>query len=70
MEQADVTIRTKDGMTYSYRNLKIFQVTPYDYIIIHLDGSQRMINRQGVIDIVISADSASKVEKLETIGTA
>lgn len=70
MEQAEVIVRTKDGMTYSYKNLKVFQVTPYDYVMVHVDGSQRMVNRQGVIDILISPEGAAKIEKLDTVGTA
>lgn len=70
-ERAEISVRMKDGMSYFYKNVKVFQVTANDYVIVHNDGSQRMINRQGVIDIVIAPDSAGKItDSLETIGSA
>jgi hypothetical protein len=64
-EAQEVTIRTKDGMTYGYKNVKAFSVTPYDYQIIHADGSQRLINRAGIIDVVQRAPARCLMRQLQ-----
>ena len=59
-EKQEVVVRTKDGMTYGYKNVKTFTVTAHDYRIDHDDGSMRLINRMDVVDIVVTHESVAK----------
>ena len=60
-EKSEISIRTKDGTTFGFKNVKNFSVTPYDYQIVHMDGSVRLINREGVIDLLLGPGSSDKI---------
>ncbi len=51
-----VLFQLTDGMTISFTNIKQFVATPYDYRIIHKDGSIRLVNRNHVITVEVRGD--------------
>lgn len=56
MSDQVVLFQLTDGMTVSFTNIKQFVATPYDYRIIHNDGTIRLVNRGHVISVEVRGD--------------
>ncbi len=55
MSEQVANFQLTDGMTVSFTNIKQFVATPYDYRIIHNDGTIRLVNRMQVVAVELSA---------------
>jgi hypothetical protein len=56
MSEQTASFQLTDGMTVSFTNIKQFVATPYDYRIIHNDGTIRLVNRMQVVAVELSGD--------------